>query len=654
MVRSALTPSSPVGAVLLVVGVLTALYLVARIVRASGSRPVDFFAEFATQLARIFVVGVGMTSIMVVPAFLRAKGDVAGVIGDTLTVVVAGLVILLSTLFLIRQFIAPPWWRLNSWNTVGEIQYNGTFADISSLIFRDASASLMSISIVDRVVVLVGVPAMIADLVMAFGVRPVLQGSLTVLLVMYISLGVALLAANRIPRVLMSRLVELRTVARRIRQGDLSARVSIRELGEYEELSDLVIDINGMARALEERQHENAVLQQRLRATLEHEQETASRDGLTQLRNRRYFELSLQSEIDRFAHTGAVFSIAILDLDNFKQVNDKFGHAEGDAVLQRMASTLNEMLRPFDLPARLGGEEFGVIFPETSPHEAAMILENLMDGLSQAGAQGGRLTFSGGVAAFPAHGRDVETLYLHADEAAYDAKLKGKARVRLYDASSVVAMDSVVRKAEKARADALASARALVSTLDSKESGDAGHSERVGRFASAMAQAMGAPEAFCMQMHVAGVLHDIGKLGLDEMSFNTAEPLTDDQFEQIKRHPELGAQMVVNAGLGEVAAFVLYHHENWDGTGYPKQVAGDEIPIGARIIAVAEAFETMTSDRKYRGRMTPEMALTELRRSAGSRFDPRIVEVVAYLLAHGLMPDFEQIVVDAQPDQKAA
>ena len=650
----ALTPSSPIGAVLLVVGALTALYLVARVVRASGSRPIDFLTEFAAHVVRVAAIGAGITLIMLVPAFLRAQGNVAGMLGSTLTILVSGIVITVATLFLIRQFIAPPWWRLNSWNTSTSVEYTGSFSDIGTLIIRDSIASLMSISIVDRVVVLVGIPALLADLSMVFGMRTVLQGALTVLLVMYISLVVALLAANRIPRILMSRLVELRSVARRIRQGDLSARVSVRELGEYEELSDLVIDINGMARALEERQDENALLQHRLRSTLEHEQEVATRDGLTQLRNRRYFEQSLQSEIDRCTHTGSAFSIAILDLDNFKQVNDKFGHAEGDAVLQRMAATLNGMLRPYDLPARLGGEEFGVIFPETPPHEAAMLLQQLMDALHNAGAQGARLTFSGGVAAFPAHGQDVETLYLHADEAAYDAKLKGKARVRLYDAHSVVAMDSVVRKAEKARADAVASARALIATLDSKESGDAGHSERVGRFAAAMAQAMGAPEAFCTQMQVAGVLHDIGKLGLDEASFNTAEPLTDAQFEQIKRHPELGAQMVVNAGLGEVAAFVMYHHESWDGTGYPHQLAGDEIPIGARIIAVAEAFETMTSDRKYRGRMEPDVALAELRSSAGSRFDPRIVEVVAYLLAHGMMPDFARIVVDAHPEQKAA
>ena len=653
-IQAAIQPDSLVGGVIMAVGAITTIYLVLRILRSSDSRPQELLIEFASQVGRIAATGVAVLTIMTIAAALKHQDGTLGHIGSVAVLTISGLIVSIAALFLIRQFLAPPWWRLNNWNPDYDHHYEGSFRDIGAWIIRDSLATISSISILDRVVVVIGLPSLFMNLAMAFGAVAVMEWLLMAMFVMYVALGVALITANRIPRVLMSRLVELRDVARRITSGDLSARASTRSLGGYEELSQLVMDINSMAKSLQNRESENHLLQHRLHTTLQHEQDLASRDGLTQLRNRRYFEQALEAEIDRCMRTDSYACVAILDLDNFKQVNDRFGHAEGDAVLQRMAHTLVNTLRPYDLAARLGGEEFGVIFPQTSPEEAQLILERIMQLLATAGAQGGQLTFSGGVACCPSHGTEVETLYKLADEAAYDAKLKGKARVKLYDPSRVSAMDSTIRQQEKARADALANTKSLVAAVDAKESADGQHSELVGQYCRAIAQALGAPEEFCNQMYMAGLLHDVGKIGMNDAVFMKSSRLSEAEYETVKDHPELGAQIVSNAGLSDLAPYVRHHHERWDGTGYPEQMRGEAIPVGARIIAVAEAFETMTTNRRYRNSVSVQEAFNELRAHAGTVYDPHLVDIVEYLLTNGLMPQGHRLHVGHNPSDQAA
>jgi diguanylate cyclase (GGDEF)-like protein len=446
---------------------------------------------------------------------------------------------------------------------------------------------------------------------------------------------VALFSANRIPRVLLMRLQDLRQVARRIAGGDLSARVGYLDTAEYEELGELVADFNSMARALQSREQENAALTQQLNQALQFEQERASRDPLTQLRNHRYFQEALAAELYRCSRTGELTTIAIIDLDDFKAVNDTYGHQEGDAVLIRTAQAFAQTLRPYDLPARLGGEEFGVIFPSTSPEEAKVVMDRIMEVLATAGPNKSVQTFSGGIATFPIHAKEQSMLYQLADSSAYAAKMNGKKHTVVFDPGKVsnVAEDDRVNTRER---DAqLKAAKTLVATVDMIEGMGSQHSETVGRISAKIASAMGYDDAYARQMYLCGLLHDVGKLGLEQSLVQKAGQLTPDEFEQVKRHPDLSAQIVLNAGLGDIASWVRHHHEHWDGSGYPLGLAGHDIPLGSRIVLVAEAFDVMTTDRPYRQAMSLYDAMQELTRGAGSRFDPDVVGALVHLIRTG-------------------
>jgi diguanylate cyclase (GGDEF)-like protein len=240
----------------------------------------------------------------------------------------------------------------------------------------------------------------------------------------------------------MLRLQEIRIVARRIANGDYAARAHSSERGDYEELDDLVRDMNTMAKALQARNEENALLQHQLRDTVYFEQDRATRDGLTGLRNSRYFHESLAAEIQRCQRTGEQITIAVLDLDNFKSVNDTYGHQEGDAVLVRVTQALETTLRPYDLPARMGGEEFGVIFPSTSTAEAKLVLDRMAAVLANAGPGGNHLGFSGGLATWPVDAKDGASLYELADASAYCAKQNGKNHTVIYDPRVVQVMNA--------------------------------------------------------------------------------------------------------------------------------------------------------------------------------------------------------------------
>jgi diguanylate cyclase (GGDEF)-like protein len=626
-----------------IVGAVIVAAVVLRMGSARGQNPLQLTADVLARGWRLIVL---TAAIVIEMGSLHAVviNTHPGVLHRLVTGLEVGVmcaVAAVAGLFVTRQFLAPPWWRLNAWGERAAGQtYGGTIPEIIAWIWRDAADTMLDLRMMDRLIVGVGVPAVCADAASVLGTGSMLVAAYTILLVLYTALCVALVTANRIPRVLMERLVELRFVARRISSGDLSARASASEHGEYEELNDLVSDLNSMARTLQARDAENQVLQHRLHAMLHQEQERATRDGLTQLRNRRYFNDALENELLRCARTGSCCSVGVLDLDNFKQVNDRFGHQEGDAVLQRMAYVLGATLRPYDLACRLGGEEFGVIFPETDALEARMVMDRLLEAMGAAGPNGAPQTFSGGIASYPRHAREMDALVRHADEAAYDAKLKGKARTVVYDPVTVQSMDSPQRQQEKMQADLVNTTRQLVTAVDAKESLSRDHSERTGRYAVAIARALGCDEDFCSRVYLCGLLHDVGKIGLDDSLMRKTGRLSAEELEQVRQHPEIGAQIVHNAGLRDVAVWVRHHHECWDGSGYPDGLAGEAIPLASRIVRVAEALETMTSGRVYRSASSVEQALLELHNGVGSEYDAVCVEALTWLVERG------QLVVD--------
>jgi diguanylate cyclase (GGDEF)-like protein len=399
-------------------------------------------------------------------------------------------------------------------------------------------------------------------------------------------------------------------------------------------------DFNFMARTLRQRETDNERLQQQLQLSLLNEQERATRDPLTGLRNHRYFQESLRAELDRSRRAGTPVSIAMLDLDNFKQVNDRFGHHEGDAVLLRVTQGITDNLRPYDLACRLGGEEFGIIFPGTSAEDAVMVLQRIAEHIISFGPNGERATFSGGVSTFPEHAADPDTLFKFSDEAAYTAKMNGKNQVVVYDPSSVIEMNSDEHQRQRSRDAALQTATTLVTAVDAKDPYARHHSELTAIYAATIARAYRMDEETVKRVYRAALLHDVGKIGIADHILTKPGRLTDAEYAQVKMHPEFSFRILENAGLGDIATFVRHHHEHWDGSGYPFGLSGEQIPLESRIILVADAFEAMTSDRVYRRSLGMQQAISELTTYGGTQFDPQVADVMVQLVLSGV---FDQV-----------
>ncbi len=613
-------------------------FVLARLLRPrAGASASVVAAALAANLLRIAFFSIGtFLAVHFVWMVAETQTGLVGSIASTVLLLFCSAGAYIAGLFIARQFLAPPWWRLNAWDPNDDLRRDGFgFRAAARWILEDVRELLLGLRLVDRIVVLGAIPLAALAAMQAFGVRETLIVAHASLLVLYTALVVALFSANRIPRALLTRLQDLRQVARRIAGGDLSARVGYVDTAEYEELGELVADFNSMARALQSREQENAALTQQLNQALQFEQERASRDPLTQLRNHRYFQEALAAELYRCSRTGELTTIAIIDLDDFKAVNDTYGHQEGDAVLIRTAQAFAQTLRPYDLPARLGGEEFGVIFPSTSPEEAKVVMDRIMDVLATAGPNQSVQTFSGGIATYPIHATDQSTLYQLADSSAYAAKMNGKKHTVVFDPGKVsnVAEDDRVNTRER---DAQRkAAKTLVATVDMIEGMGSEHSETVGRISAKIATELGYDDAFARQMYLCGLLHDVGKLGLEQSLVQKAGQLTPEEFEQVKRHPDLSAQIVLNAGLGDIASWVRHHHEHWDGSGYPLGLMAHDIPLGSRIVLVAEAFDVMTTDRPYRQAMSLYDAMQELLHGANTRFDPEVVNALVQLIRTG-------------------
>ncbi|MCW2949460.1 MAG: diguanylate cyclase protein/HDIG protein [Thermoleophilia bacterium] len=478
--------------------------------------------------------------------------------------------------------------------------------------------------------------------------------SMTLLLaVLGVALVLAIILGTVIPRRLTHRLDHLRVVAHRLAHGDLTARADERFANRSDELADLIADFNLMAMALQSQNRDLHTVQEQLHITLQHEQERSTRDPLTGLRNHRYFQDCLRGEIDRSRRTGGVVTIAVLDLDNFKTVNDRFGHSEGDAVLRRAATGISDNLRPYDLACRLGGEEFGIIFPETTAEDAKRVLDRIAAHINPFGPSGERLTFSGGITTWPVHANTQSDLFQRADEASYTAKMEGKAASVVYDPAKVTSMNSEERSRQRSRDAMLTTATTLVSAVDQKDPYTRHHSELVAVYAATVARALRLDEQTVKLVYRAGLLHDVGKIGITDDILLKGTELTHDEWVQLRLHPEFSYRILQAAEMEPVATWTRHHHEHFDGTGYPHGLHGDQIPIGSRIILVCDAFEAMTSDRVYRAAIGVDRAVEELRTCAGLQFDPNIVDVMVPLIEAGvfsqLMQQYGRVIVPHAP-----
>ncbi len=357
--------------------------------------------------------------------------------------------------------------------------------------------------------------------------------------------------------------------------------------------------------------------------------ERAERDALTGLWNHRGFQARLESEADRVQRTGGRLALAVMDVDNFKFFNDVYGHAVGDEVLRQVADALRGCCRSYDMLARYGGDEFVLLAAIDDAEDAAGLNERLQAALSGLGyrPQGYDTTIpigaSIGMAVFPEEAASRLDLVELADSRLRRAKAGGGTREAL--------VERFRAKFAGTRAG-FPMLSALVNAVDTKDRYTRRHSEDVLVYSLQIACELGLDEATQQNVAVAALLHDVGKIGVPDDILRKPGHLTDVEFEAIQQHPEMGANIVgAVPGFEESLGAVRHHHERWDGDGYPFGLCGEATPWMARMMAVADAFSAMTTDRPYRKGMKPAVALGILKDGAGTQWDPRYVR--AFLAA---------------------
>jgi diguanylate cyclase (GGDEF)-like protein/putative nucleotidyltransferase with HDIG domain len=368
----------------------------------------------------------------------------------------------------------------------------------------------------------------------------------------------------------------------------------------------------------------------------------ANTDGLTELYNHRHFHERIDQEIARGSRFGSIFSLVILDLDHFKTFNDNYGHLAGDEVLRRVGKCIESSIRSVDMAFRYGGEEFAIILPGTRLNDAYKAAERIRNTIEAKASPGTMpVTASLGISTWPIDGMTKEDVIGRADAALYQAKQNGRNRV-LVSSEVVKGQTSLIGMELETKEKAVSIIYALAATVDAKDHYTYGHSKKVSQYAVTMAETMGLPTQKVATIRAAGLLHDIGKIAVPDSILNKAGPLTDEEWEPIKAHPELGMEILKHViDLVNCLPAILHHHEHFDGTGYPGALKGEEIPMEARILAIADTYDAITSVRPYRNQLSPQEALDELRRCAGTQFDPEFVKTFCKAIESSLPKHIE-------------
>lgn len=430
----------------------------------------------------------------------------------------------------------------------------------------------------------------------------------------------------------------------KLSHGEWGERISLRTGDEIEELAN---SFNNMAAELAKKYRLLEEQNERLKELNKLLGEIAIKDALTGLYNYYYFQETLKTEYQSARRYSHHLSLLMIDLDNFKTVNDLWGHSFGDFVLKEFAKLIKKHLRSSDITCRIGGEEFAIILTGTGLDGALEIGEKLKKGIGShnflSEGKACRLTVTIGLSSTnePAVHSEADILK-HADEALMEGKRRGRnslvSWVEVHGDKKItkgVEMQGVVAYREKFLTAERAYKRSYIETtlaflraLEAKDNYSARHSYLVADYCVKLANAVALSREEVEIIKNAALLHDIGKIGIPDNILMKKGSLTEEERMIVKKHAHMALSILEKVSLLEKEIPIIYHHqERWDGSGYPAGLRGKEIPLGARILGIADAFEALTSDRPYRKGRPHEEAFEELGKGAGSQFDPELVPV---------------------------
>jgi diguanylate cyclase (GGDEF)-like protein len=396
-------------------------------------------------------------------------------------------------------------------------------------------------------------------------------------------------------------------------------------------------------------------------------QQQSITDGLTGIKTRRFFLEAVSGEWKRASRSGRPFSVVMVDLDKFKEVNDGLGHLEGDLVLARVGRLLEHKCRQSNVVARYGGDEFVILMPETGIEQAQILSERLRLWVATDPMLNERhITGSFGVASFPLHGSTVEDIMRVADAGMYVSKHAGGNRVstaeEFQEGETVAVQRQLIASyiegflqrenmGPEAGEELVATLQKMCAGLqddpepmreaivvlsrsaEAREGHSAGHGTSVSRYAEAIARELGLSGEEISEIVFAAMVHDVGKLVIPERLLIKPSALTREETGVMRMHPVLSAEIVACVPEhGDLQEIVRHHHERYDGAGYPDGLRGEQIPLASRILHVADAYSSMIRDRAYAQGLTMDEATEELERHSGTQFDPKVVSVFLQLL----------------------